>query len=522
MNYNYSSYRLTLCSFRDNPNAPFAGSFQTGRGQRVIVSSANLQKARAMFAEDSTDANEIEMGQRHTGDFWGFTTGRGEQVRISEKGLLKANALLYEGEDEPNTSDIPFSNDDDYETIHDPQAGFAGGFQTGRGAKIQVSKEGLEKAKRILASDSEAMDEGSEVGYAEEHKRLPMTEGFQTGGGKKVQVSEESLKKAKLLFVGENADDMAMETPNRFQTGGFQTGRGKKVEVSEDSLQKANLLFNVENANDLEMETSPPDDNTSLSFGNEASFAGGFQTGRGKKVQVSDKALAVARNLLLEDAAEEQNEQFGEDNPGAISFGNEASLAGSGGFAGGFQTGRGKKVQVSDKALAAARNLFSDDAHEQSLGEDSQAGGAFAGGGFQTGRGKTVQVSDKALAAARNLFSDTTDETTTESSRATSSVGFAGGSGFQTGRGKKVQVSDTAMSAARNLLSEDTPNTIDEPNEMGLIVFGSNQDESGYPPGIFIFSVFFFFSLFILFYFIYFFCILFSSIPSLLEENRGE
>ena len=324
------------------------------------VSAASLQKAKHLFVEDAshdtTPNNNDNKAEKlitipqmkeapPAGGFGGFTTGRGKQVKVSEVGLRKANALLHEGEDEPpipnTTYSIPFGNGGDVDALA-PQGGFMGGFQTGRGASIQVSKEGLEKANKLRASkgDDEAVGFGSDeaVGFGSYETDVasftgdlgaPTIGGFQTGRGKKVQVSEQSLRKVSALFSSEddmdNAEVKGDQPDATFKIGGFLTGRGARVQPSKESMSAASALFGDEGPG-------------AIPFGGEADLTGGgFQTGRGRKVPVSEKALAAAHSLLSEDATDTSYTMgtHEDDDMGLIMFGNGQGSPTEPGFTGG-------------------------------------------------------------------------------------------------------------------------------------------------------------------------------------------
>jgi hypothetical protein len=245
---------------------------------------------------------------------------------------------------------------------------FSGGFQTGRGHKVNVSASSLQKA-RALFTDDESLNSNPNID--EQTEQGPDTKslitqgvhaGFTTGSGKQVQVSEAGLRKANaLLNVGEDDEPVPSSNILSFGNGGFQTGRGAKIQVSKEGLEKAYMLLSSEESSELDFEHA----NSRLPI------IGGFQTGRGQKVEVSEQSLQKANTLLYsgEDFGIDSNDSaievgfqsgtepletaitFGDD-PGPILFGNGSN------FLGGFQTGRGNKVKVSEKALAVARNIL--------------------------------------------------------------------------------------------------------------------------------------------------------------------
>lgn len=360
MDYTENSYDPTMIQIliayhfkRDNEPPPvpnFTGGFLTGRGQKVNVSAASLQKARDFFLDGTTEGDDTSPSKEAAsgGGFGGFRTGRGDQVQISEVGLRKAHSLLNGAEEEhielEVADDTPKANETSESDFgnkrFDGNAGAPlGGFQTGRGKKVQVSEQSLRKANALFEENMN--DFGSEGGKMG---------GFQTGRGVKVAPSKESIDKALTLFGQDDTDGYIPfgneEDAPPLSMGGFQTGKGVRVEPSKESMNKAMVLFREDEEGLGSNGGAPP------------MPKGGFQTGRGMKVAPSKESMNKAMVLFGE-----------EDNSyGVIPFGNEVEgnggVMGGGMMGGGFQTGRGKQVQVSEKALGVARSMFKEEEEE--------------------------------------------------------------------------------------------------------------------------------------------------------------
>ena len=176
-------------------------------------------------------------------------------------------------------------------------------------------------------------------------------------------------------------------TPPAPKFAGFTTGGGKAVNISHDAMREAGRFFDDSAEkptagsrlsrfrDDSVVKGKAPVTTASTSDG-----FGGFTTGSGTAVVVSEQAMAKARNVL---DTPEQSKQA----PPATSL---------------FSTGSGKQVTVSSAAMAKAASMFGD--------ADDVTGGVAAPSAepslFSTGSGKAVTVSAQAMAKAASVFSD--------------------------------------------------------------------------------------------------------------------
>lgn len=253
----------------------------------------------------------------------------------------------------------------------------------------------------------------------------------------------------------------------------FVTASGHAVGVSESALQLAKQQLDhesnaittgsVENSIS-QVETSAEDcqskqpENTSFR---------GFCTAAGKKVAVSDEALAKAKAALNETP-------YHTSNDSGVALGTDKVMV-TGDFSG-FQTASGRNVAVSEQALDEVRRQCR-----------PRVTPSFVG--FQTASGRNVTVSEDALQQAKRILNDDQDMVeSVETTRADflapqsfemSAVDFNSRFsaavhsnsrpsdaadvtdavvprvGFQTARGASVSVSDKSLQEARSLLDED-------------------------------------------------------------------
>ncbi len=191
---------------------------------------------------------------------------------------------------------------------------------------------------------------------------------------------------------------------------GFMTAGGRKVDVSQQALAAVRLKFS-DFGKEI-AEQTPISDKIPL---NEPKndFKGrnfpGLQTASGKKVEVSEQSLQAAKRTL----GGETNSQVQ--------------------WPVGLQTASGKQIEVSENSLQAARNTL-----QSSFG------------GLQTASGKKVTLSEESIRAAKA----TLDCVTSQQCTVRSSTSFPG---LQTASGQTVDISTEHLQAAKATLDRDHP-----------------------------------------------------------------
>ncbi|XP_062543691.1 uncharacterized protein LOC134211095 isoform X2 [Armigeres subalbatus] len=195
----------------------------------------------------------------------------------------------------------------------------------------------------------------------------------------------------------------------------------------------------------------------------------GFQSASGFRVQISEKALAKARDMWDDEDRKIDGDKVSSNTAnyracaGSILPLKEPSF-------GGFCTAGGSKVRISEEALAKAENMWKEDEKDYGFevphktntrnsdwsnpktkaDEQETAGQSF--GGFQTAGGSRVQISEKALAKAQLIVHQIEDEMKTENALLDNRQDEF--SGFQTARGSTVTVSDKALFKAESILRQ--------------------------------------------------------------------
>ncbi|KAM7412802.1 hypothetical protein PAMA_020266 [Pampus argenteus] len=186
-----------------------------------------------------------------------------------------------------------------------------GGFCTAGGKKVSVSDDAMRNAKSLLNESITFEDLNKQVKQKEDTLQ---NGGFQTASGKGVAISSAALKKAKsLLSECDDTADKSSAKPTHFKmpfprspfrNGGFLAASGKPVAFSSEALQKAKSLFDDISLTSADIpavsDTWKSDKKQNDAQNNKDKMHCGFTTAGGAKVQVSQKNLLKAKNLLRE------------------------------------------------------------------------------------------------------------------------------------------------------------------------------------------------------------------------------
>ncbi|XP_052873661.1 breast cancer type 2 susceptibility protein homolog [Anopheles cruzii] len=202
---------------RTLPEPPVHVGFVTARGSSIAISSAALQKAKALFAEEEAKYKE--------------------DIQVSLEVDMKPkieDLQASEGSVEGASERKPAIN---------PMPHFAG-FSTAAGNAIAISAKALEKAKSFFADEEVPMDNPNMFLKTEP---TDTGGGFSMAAGSSKSVPTNALHRAKQIFGQEEAKASGTIHETRYG-GGFSTASGSKISVSEKALERARAIFNeVEN-----------------------------------------------------------------------------------------------------------------------------------------------------------------------------------------------------------------------------------------------------------------------------------
>ncbi|XP_076244106.1 breast cancer type 2 susceptibility protein homolog isoform X2 [Calliopsis andreniformis] len=308
------------------------------------------------------------------------------------------------------------------------------GFMTASGRAINVSDEALSKAKQLYAEVVKETDNCEETNKKQ-------------GNESAVQVSSSRFRTINNKQSKNNASfetkDFDKKSTSSLKSGvpsfGFKTASGRSINVSDEALSRAEQLFK----NDLENEITVPD----------ACATSGSQIIGSRYLSKAKPKLQKKKVCLKEPVKSTENR-----------------------FSVGFKTAGGNSITVSDEALSQAMQQFEDanDLHletfnqtlqevEMLLPEESlgQANNTIVSVGFKTASGNTINISEKALLNAENLFknledTDASEEVPVIEKSINKSRMQVESLGFQTAGGQSLTITEEALSKAKALFSEET------------------------------------------------------------------
>ena len=254
--------------------------FSTARGLKVSISKKSLEKAKELMSEINEDENFISTN---------LISNKSTEIFKSEESKKENEKSESKSSDETKEKITNFPNKDDddgFRNILSKNGGKNENFAfffSASGEKVLVSKEALNKAKKLLAEECDQDDEyfkkervesSSDVKKHRESSSKDFFEiGFKTGLGHKVEVTEDALKKAKNLFK-----DCDKSFQNNF---------------GEDSIKKLNK-YNLDDSDDVSVITPEPIESSSINtpgrdFGDSSSMYKPVGTSTPKDFHVNRK-----------------------------------------------------------------------------------------------------------------------------------------------------------------------------------------------------------------------------------------
>ncbi|XP_059187692.1 breast cancer type 2 susceptibility protein [Centropristis striata] len=460
-------------------SAPKNGGFQTASGKGVAISSAALKKAKFLLSECEGDEDTNGVKPNHSKmpvptpppRKSGFLAASGKSVALSAEALQKAKALFSDitfSAKSPDTrhSDKKQDSAENTEKMHC-------GFMTAGGAKVHLAQKNLLKAKTLL----EEFDDGSIS-----TKAMQEADAFFENCENIIDVNEDMLVQHKKSVAPVSGSGIEKKTLSEVKQDQRMTNMSEEPgnghthfeNVNDEKLNKGVFKNTLDSTNAASLHRNPSlikqfppllcttSQNISSSANNELSKGGGFCTASGKKVSVSDDAMAKAKSLLNESATIEDTNKRLKQKEEIFPPQN-----------GGFQTASGKGVTISSAALKKAKTLLS----ECEGAEDENGvkptdfkipvpGPLPSTTGFLAASGKPVALSAEAFQKAKALFSDISftaeisdakiNDNKQDNAENTENMHC----GFTTAGGAKVHVSQKSLLKAKTLLEETDDGSI--------------------------------------------------------------
>ena len=190
--------------------------FQTGGGNRVVVSDTAMRKGAAFVASSEPVTQGSSAGGAQ-GDMPMFQSGTGRAIPISESAMRRGQSFV----------------DADEMSSAGSGAAAAPLFQTGSGKVVKLTEEATRRAQAFLDSA-----DGTSSGGDPHSQALQGM--FQTGSGSAVPVSQAAMRRGAALLDDSGSDGGSSSTAAAASSmqGMFQTGGGKAVAISEEAMRK--------------------------------------------------------------------------------------------------------------------------------------------------------------------------------------------------------------------------------------------------------------------------------------------
>ena len=402
-------------SISHSPSSSGFSGFRTAGGQTVRLSRESLEKGAAIMQQidrslEQSKGTSISHSPSTPG-FSGFKTAGGQSVKLSRESLEKGAAIMQQ-------IDRSLEQSKGTSISHSSSTPGFSGFKTAGGQSVRLSRESLEKGAAIMQQIDKSLEQSKGTSISHSSSTSGFS-GFQTAGGQSVRLSRESLEKGAAIM---QQIDRSLQESNaehtRSTTGffGFQTASGHSVKLSKESMKKgAAIMQQIDRSLEEKWDSSV----SATSFS-------GFQTASGQSVKVSKESMKKGAAILQQIDRSLQEEKLNS----AFSKGFPETKPSSASFSGfsGFQTAGGKKVEMSESALAKAKETMADIDRE-----------------LQVTNTETAAISLEASRKAREQFSIVERET-----------GNNGGTfgGFFTAGGQRVSVSEQSLTKARAFLQE--------------------------------------------------------------------
>ncbi|XP_049786303.1 breast cancer type 2 susceptibility protein-like [Schistocerca cancellata] len=346
--------------------------------------------------------------------FGGFLTAGGKKVGVSEESLVRVKNLFSDITDNIEETKLTLMNVKEKEAtevccvkkkhVISPEKVKNSSLEKNTGPR-KISDAEFENEVNLLDTEESSTN----------CKRLNICGGFVTAGGKKVSVSEESLVRVKNLFsdITENVQETALtlvDVKGKEATEKYSVKKKDAVCLEKVKNSSPDKCIGTRKKSETEFENEVNLLNKEENSVNckRLNTCSGFVTAGGKKVEISEESLVRVRNLFSEltDNALE-NTLTAEHVKGKETTGNQSLKKKD------VLSHEIVKKRLSDRTTGSKKISDSESENEVRLFDKKQS---VIGnermkmyGGFVTGCGKKVEVSEESLMKVRTLFADITD-----------------------------------------------------------------------------------------------------------------
>ncbi|KAM9852862.1 breast cancer type 2 susceptibility protein [Aulostomus maculatus] len=336
----------------------------------ISVDSENMSAGGVVFHEKKLHDSDLE---NHNGVFK-------NTLALTKAPSMHANSSVMT--EPPSSSSYTVQNNTGSSLVD-----LKNGFSKASRKSSSVKDDAITETVSLL-NESLTFEDTDKQPTSNNTKDTPLNCGFQTASGRGVVISAASLKRAKSLLS--ECDEVEDETTEKMLPP-------DDVEINRKHCANTPDVSNTVTLRALPSPLCISSENIGFSSMGEFTIGGGFSTASGKKVSVSDDAVAKAKCLLDEGVTSEdsckQLKQKKDDFPPPNV---------------GFQTASGKGVAISSAALKKAKSLLSDDAEvEDPTGTKPIYSSTVQGPpGFRGASGRPLVFSSEAIQKAKALFDD--------------------------------------------------------------------------------------------------------------------
>ena len=387
----------------------FSG-FQTASGQSLKLSKESMEKGAAIMQQIDRSLHEKWDNSVSATSFSGFQTASGQSLKLSKESMEKGAAIMQQ---------IDRSLHEKWD--NSVSATSFSGFQTASGQSLKLSKESMEKGAAIMQQIDRSLHEKWDNSVS-----ATSFSGFQTASGQSLKLSKESMEKGAAIMqqIDRSLHEKWDNSVSATSFSGFQTASGQSLKLSKESMEKgAAIMQQIDRSLHEKWDNSV----SATSFS-------GFQTASGQSLKLSKESMEKGAAIMQQiDRSLQENK----DNSASLT-GFPKSKPSSTSFTGfsGFQTAGGKTVEISESALAKAKQTMTDiDSELQASNMETAAlsldasgkareeisinerGSGHCGGtfeGFFSARSQRVSVLEQALTKAKPFLQET-DSAFTES-----------------------------------------------------------------------------------------------------------